>query len=455
MAKALKLFGLNTISAQQLAVFLPVWLWLCLLLGGASQGGVLPNLLLQLGAASLIALWIWRGSVLQLQREERFPVYLLVAALVWIGIMFVPLPPALWQLLPGRDFVAEGYRLLGIELPWLSMALTPERAVRSLLALLAPVAAWLIVRRLDEREKRRLLASFMAMAVISAALGLMQMSTGPASVLRFYSPTNTDAPVGFFANTNHLSVFLACTLPLAAAWVATAKPAKLPKRGILIGLGIFAAFIAVTLIVGRSLSGLAFLILAAIGAAHIIWGRFVSGRAKTAIIAGAAVALLVAVSALGAIGSGAIGAKFEDVPNSRATLTPVTIAAGNEMAPTGSGLGSFVQVYAMHQPDRYTSTTWVNHAHNDYAEIWLELGVSGIILVLAFLGWFVRQGYGLWHRRNDPETLIAQAAWMAGALLLSHSMVDYPLRTAALAAFFAAMLALICGTPKQPQTERG
>jgi O-antigen ligase len=431
------------------------WLWLCLILGGASQGGMIANLLLQAGAALFFAAWLWRGGRQRLGESERIPLALVVAAMAWIAIMFVPLPPTIWQILPGRDFVADGYKLLGMDLPWLSMAMAPERAVRSFLGLLAPLAAFFLVRRMDGFDLRRMIAGIVAIAAASAALGLIQQATGENSVLRFYSPTNRDVPVGMFANSNHLAVFLGCCLPLAAAWVATAKPERKPKRNHLIALSVLAAFLALTLIVGRSLAGLAFLILASIGAAHILWGRFASGRAKTAFLAGILIAAILAVGSLTAIGSGAIGSKFEDVPNSRGTMTPVTIEAGNSLAPIGGGLGSFTPIYAMHQPDRYTSTIWVNHAHNDYAEIWLELGLPGIIMVLLFLAWFAQQGWGLWQRRDDPETLIAQAAWMAGALLLLHSMVDYPLRTAALAAFFAAMVALVCGPTNPPKKVRG
>jgi O-Antigen ligase len=442
----------KTFERRWLAGF---WLWCCLILGGASQGGMAANLLLQLGAGLFLAAWLWRGGRQRIGESERIPVAIVVAAMAWIAIMFVPLPPAIWQILPGRDFVADGYRLLGMELPWLPMAMSPERAVRSFLGLLAPIAAFFLIRRMDGFDVRRMLAGVVIIAAASAALGLIQQATGENSVLRPYSPTNKDFPVGLFANSNHLAVFLGCCLPLAAAWVATAKPGRKPKRNQLIGLGILAGFLALTMIVGRSLSGLAFLILASIGAAHILWGRFADARTKTIFTAAIAVAALVAIGSIGAIGSGAIGSKFENVPNSRGLMTPVTIEAGANLAPVGGGLGSFAPVYAMHQPDRYTSTTWVNHAHNDYAEIWLELGVPGIILVFAFLTWFVRQGWGLWQRRNDPDTLIAQAAWMAGALLLLHSMVDYPLRTAALAAFFAGMVALVCGPTNPPKKVRG
>ena len=429
---------------QPLPVWLlPSWLWLCLIFGGASQGGVLANVMLQGGAACIIAIWLWRDGKLHLQRADHMPLAILAAAVLWIAIMFIPLPPALWQSLPGREFLTRGYRLLDMDLPWLSMALAPDRALRSVLALLAPITAYFLTRRMDAAQIRRMIIGFIIIAAISAALGLAQQATGQESILRLYDPTNRDSPVGFFANTNHFAVFLACSLPFAAAWVAMLDPKKPAKRKKLIGLALYAALIALVLIVGSSLAGLAFLILSLIGAAYILWGRFASGRAKLLFITGVSVAAIATLSSLTAIGTGAIGAKFEDAPNSRGNMTPVTVTAGMKMAPTGSGLGSFTQVYAMHQPDRYTSTTWVNHAHNDYAELYLELGIPGLLLIAAFLIWFVRAGFQIWQRRADPNIVIAQAAWLSIALLLMHSLVDYPLRTAAMASLFAVAIALV------------
>lgn len=430
---------------------LPAWLWLCLVFGGASQGAMLANVLLQGGAACIIAYWLWSDGQLHLHHTDRAPVVILAAAVLWIAIMFVPLPPSMWQSLPGREFVTRGYRLLDIPLPWLSMALAPDRALRSVLALLAPVVAFFLTRRMDNDQIRRMIAGIVVIAALSAALGLAQQATGPQSILRFYDPTNRDVPVGLFANTNHFAVFLACTLPIAAAWVATMKlkSKKSSKNNYLTGLAIYAALLALVMIVSTSLAGVAFLILSLIGAVYIIWGRSVSGRsissrAKVIFLTGVVVAAIVAAGSLGAIGTGAIGAKFENAPNSRGNMTPVTATAGMEMTPTGSGLGSFTQVYAMHEPDRFTSTTWVNHAHNDYAELYLELGIPGLLLISAFLIWFVRAGVQIWQRRADPSIVIAQAAWLSIALLLLHSVVDYPLRTAAMASFFAVAVALVC-----------
>ena len=436
-------FGKNGDILQQHSWLLPAWLWLCLIFGGASQGGMFANFILQMGGAFIIAAYLWRGGRLEWQNTDRMPVIILVAGLVWVGIMLIPLPPALWQMLPGREFVTRGYRLLNIDLPWLSMALAPDRSLRSLLALIAPVTAYFLTRQMDNAQIRRMLAGVAIIAALTAALGLAQQATGQQSILRFYNPTNSDVPVGLFANSNHFAVFLACSLPLAAAWVATLDPRKRPKRKYLFWLAIYAALLALVMIVGRSLAGIAFLIISIFGSAYILWGRFAAGRATLMILISIAVAAIIAAGSMAAIGSGAIGAKFEDAPNSRGNMTPVTLAAADIMAPTGSGLGSFAPVYAMHQPDRYTSTTWVNHAHNDYAELYLELGIPGIFLLALFLIWFARSGYRIWRKRTESDTLIGQAAWLSIALVLLHSFVDYPLRTAAMASIFAMAVALV------------
>jgi hypothetical protein len=436
-------FAKNKTAVMQNVWLLPAWLWLCLLLGGASQGAMLANAVLQLGGTAAIAVWLWYSGRLNMNGIDPVPMALFFASLLWVAIMFIPLPPAIWQLLPGREFVTQGYRLLGMDLPWLAMALAPDRAVRSLLGLIAPLVAYGLTLHMDKAQSRRMIAGIIAIAALSAVLGLAQQATGPQSLLRFYNPTNRDAPVGFFANTNHFAIFLACTIAFASAWVATVDPRKAPKRKYLAGLAVYVAVLAMVLIIGRSVAGIGFLAIALLASAYIIWGRFSAVRGKWLLLLGTVVAGALAIGAVAAIGTGTVGAKFEDVPNSRRNMTPVTAAAANSLAPVGGGLGSFAPVYAMHQPDRYTSNVWVNHAHNDYAELYLELGIPGLLLIAAFLIWFLRAGYRLWLKRAEPSMLMAQAAWLSIGLLLLHSIVDYPLRTAAMASMFAMAVALI------------
>jgi O-antigen ligase len=85
--------------------------------------------------------------------------------------------------------------------------------------------------------------------------------------------------------------------------------------------------------------------------------------------------------------------------------------------------------------------TWVIHAHNDYAEIALEGGLPAVALMIMFLGWWGTGAARVW-RAQDGGTF-ARAASIASAVILAHSLVDFPLRTAAISVTFAMCLALL------------
>lgn len=85
----------------------------------------------------------------------------------------------------------------------------------------------------------------------------------------------------------------------------------------------------------------------------------------------------------------------------------------------------------------------MNHAHNDWLELLLETGIPGMALAALLLFWGARRARAIW--RAEDRDRFAQAAVIAVTTMLLHSLVDYPLRTAALSAVFAACIALISG----------
>ncbi len=110
--------------------------------------------------------------------------------------------------------------------------------------------------------------------------------------------------------------------------------------------------------------------------------------------------------------------------------------------PLGSGVGSFSRVYSLFEDrSQLDPTTYVNHAHNDYLEIALETGVPGLIVLLLFLVWWGRAAWRAW--RVPDVSPYAQAASIASAAILVHSLVDFPLRTAAISAVFAMCLGIL------------
>jgi tetratricopeptide (TPR) repeat protein len=89
---------------------------------------------------------------------------------------------------------------------------------------------------------------------------------------------------------------------------------------------------------------------------------------------------------------------------------------------------------------------YVNHAHNDFIETWLEAGWPGAFLIAAFTCWWIGASVKIWRGVRTPHTGLALAGAVVVGLLLAHSAVDYPLRTPAL----ATMLAFACGLMIRP-----
>ncbi len=83
---------------------------------------------------------------------------------------------------------------------------------------------------------------------------------------------------------------------------------------------------------------------------------------------------------------------------------------------------------------------YVNHAHDEYVEVWMEAGVPGVALIGGFWAWWAVASRAV-LRRRDAGARLALAGSVVVGMLLVHSMVDYPLRTPAMAVVFA----LACG----------
>ena len=143
--------------------------------------------------------------------------------------------------------------------------------------------------------------------------------------------------------------------------------------------------------------------------------------------------------------------RFEADPldDARLAFVPTTIEAAKAFLPLGSGLGTFVPVYAsFERPEDTLLTLYVNRAHNDAAELFLETGVFGLALMVLFVSWLIWRSIAVWRTAppagaREVDWSLARAATIIIALILAHSFVDYPLRTGAITAIMAFFCALL------------
>lgn len=424
-------------------VVIPTFMILCVLLGGASLGGYLGNLVLQLTALPIIV-WALIHAQTGLPWPARTLQMLVGLLIVVVLLQLIPLPPALWTNLPGRAQVAEGFTLIEQPVPWMPVSLNPEGTIASLLWLLPAFAALLGIVRLGAYRSSTLAWCLIGVTVASVMAAALQLTGGSDSGFYFYQVTNFGFGVGFFANSNHQATLLLCTLPFAAALLANrgGKRGMKSASGLLIVLTGVALIIAVGLAINGSLAGAGLGVAVLLASAMLL--RFQSRTVPAWAPPAAALALAGAVALVffGPLSGGALLDDAETSTSSRDTMVSTTVKAAGDFLPLGSGVGTFPSVYRAYENPSETTQTWVNHAHSDVVEIALEAGIPGLLLMLALLIWWTRRAYVVWLKDERPDHF-ARAAVIASAAIIAHSFVDYPLRTAAISTLFAICLALM------------
>jgi len=434
-----------------------------MLLGGGTRPGFFSDVLLQLLSIPLLLLSASRlidllRSDAQKRRQVRWETIFCVAVVLLPIIQLVPLPPSLWTLLPNRASTIAVFDDLNRKLPWMPISVSPNDTWLTLPALIPPLAVYFGTVLLNYRERRMLSLVVIVLGIVSAFLGLMQMAQGPASSLRFFTITNETDAVGFFANRNHFAALLNVLILFAAAWaIDIAFDARFwhnlkafEARSI---AAITASLLAVMVLLAAqamtgSRAGMILMIVSLVGIYALVFSdrrhKFTATPINFLFVAaGTAILLAVQFGLYRALQRLSIG-PLED---SRVQFVRTTLDAVRAYLPFGSGLGTFVPVYEMFEKiDDLFAYRYLNHAHNDIVEFMLEAGVFAIALLGGFVAWLVSRAVKIWLRgavgARELDRLLARAAIIAIALVLAHSVVDYPLRTAAMMGVFVFACAL-------------
>jgi O-antigen ligase len=418
----------------------PAYLFACLILGGSAQGAW-QNMILQLLGLAIIAFAAAAPSNKRFLSMAKPPLYIALAAIGLVVLQSVPLPPDLWAT-GCRTVIATGFKLLGQPVPALPISVAPYASISSLFSFIPPLALFCGMTRLRAYEPTWIALAMVLGTLAGVLLGVIQVANPGSTHWYLYPETNFGSAVGFFANSAHMADLLVITLPFVAALAAVARTREIQgywaSALVLAGLG-FVLVVGIAL--NGALAGYA-LALPVIIASLLIVIRPHS-RWKKAIAAVAALTMIGSLGGLAAtgIGAGKLGSNAVISVQSRYDILATTGRAITDNLPWGTGLGSFVRVYPLYENADRVTNDYVIHAHDDYAEIALELGVPGIILMIIFLGWWVAAALAPWRVAGGGP--FARAASIASTAVLAHSLVDFPVRTAAISACFAAFCALL------------
>jgi O-antigen ligase len=416
-------------------VLLCAFLALAMLTGGGSRPDLPSHLILR-----PFSVLFGAGACLMLSRDDldriKVPLALILALAAIMLVQLVPLPPAIWTALPGRDVYAQGAGILGFEQPWRPITLSPARTWNSLMSLLPPLAGLLLFAAIPVAARGKVLITLIVLIAASAVLGLAQRAGPPGGALYLYSITNETSAVGFFANRNHQALMLACLFPLLGAFAAMPgrNGASAPVR-LWIALGGGVLLIPLVLATG-SRSGAVLSLVGLLFAALLFrGGGGVPGRVRPLFIwalVGAAIVGMVVLTLVFARADSLYRLFGDDIDTDLRIqlLRPMTdlILA---TFPFGIGFGAFEPVFRVVEPADMLQRAYVNNAHNDLLQVVVEGGLPAILLLLTFLFWLAGRSWRVWTARApfSPSDTMARLGTLLAVMILAASLVDYPLRT--------------------------
>lgn len=446
------------LSASQVA--LGAVLVIMLALGGGSAQAPSAQVAAELIGLGLLIVPLLRAPFGTLYTQDRLFAWLALGLCALMLAQLVPLPAALWSSWPGRALFAQGDMLMAghvLARPW---SLDPDATMSAAIFLIPAAAIGLRMRISDDFVETWIMA-WLAFLACSLLLALAQVSSAFGQ-MHLYANSHSGLPVGLFANRNHQAIAMVCAIPLAAGLnrkqhdLAVARRQQLPG-GWLFGLAVAGG--AVGALLTGSRAGGALLVPALLAALGIYFnGRGKPGQTRMiflATLAGLAAVVLVGLLLTWVQPGGALGlllSRSYTDEDDRYVFWPVVIRMIAKYAPWGTGFGSFRRAFEVDEPTGQLAPLYLNHAHNDWLEFTLEAGIAGVVLAAGFLVWLAARWGPSW--RGEMADPLRQAAGTVVMLLLVHSCYDYPLRTVALSACFAACLAVL-SRPADRRSTRG
>ena len=379
----------------------------------------------------------WRDGFTAISRAPLAGRVALLGIAVLPLLQLIPLPPALWQELPGQELRRATLDLVGLGGSWQPMTLEPASTALSAVLAIGFVAfvGWLL--RLSETDFRHLLLVAFTLVLLAIVSGLLQVvSDGQFPQLQ---ATNMGATmIGFFANKNHMALILACSILLFGIFISqTALTAK-RRHAAVIGYLVFALVCIVTT---NSRAGLGLGLLAsAFVLADLARGMPLKWRVGVV-----ALIVLLAVLVMSSSAFEVVSGRVEDVGDDlRWRIATWSWPLAERYGLLGSGIGGFKTLFAANEQLSWVKPTFVNAAHNDYLQLVIECGLPGVVLlgclIASLVGSF--RAFRALAPRNPHRREIALGLAIL-ALFAIHSAVDYPLRRPAAWAFFALALVAV------------
>ena len=458
-----------------MARLLLVAAWLLVAWGALAFGAVYPWAWRPLiaGAAFTGIAALWYAAKRDGNAGDR--AVLACLALVGLGavLQLIPLPPAFVEAVSPNTprLLAEqnlAFAVAESREPY-PLSIAPVATAHALLILVALALLLSGLTRLLRLTGARALCTWLVgLGVALALVGIVQKALlgdhafGGMKIYGFWAPQNKlTTPFGPFVNRNHFAGWMLMAIPLAlglglgwaeranrrrhAGWRDLIGRLSSPEAGRAQLMAIAVVVMGLSLLMTRSRSGLAGLVIAMGIAAAVAGRRLVSGTARLAAAAGIGAMLLFIVAVAGGdIAQRFAGTGFTEL---RPRIWRDSIAVARDFPVAGTGLNTFGTAMLTYQ--RSLPGVRVREAHNDYLQILVE---GGVLLALPAAAALVALVIAIRRRftagDDDTMTRWLRAGAAAGLTAIAlQSLVEFSLQMPGNAVLCVVLMAVALHAP--------
>jgi O-antigen ligase len=290
----------------------------------------------------------------------------------------------------------------------------------------------------EETDRKNFALTLIGFGVCYAFFALAQSLTSEGKFFWVYTPRFHGAIYGSYVNHDHYAGLMEMLVPFPLV-VCMGHRLRGGKRAL---VAFSAIVMASTIFLSRSRGGmLSFVVEIAVFAALALRQR------KNSRVALGLIAVCVFVLAfLVFVGKGQVLGRLGDLgPGIRWNMSKDCIRMFSHRPVLGWGFGTFPTAYPAYRS--FYTNLFVNEAHNDYAQLLVETGLVGFVVMLWFLVLLYQRGLPTsdrWELRWDGAVSLAALLGCTG--ILFHSLVDFNLQIPANAALFY----VLCGLAASP-----
>lgn len=432
-------------SGSKIAIIAPAILIFSVLSFGSVE--IWSSTIVTVSVFTLFILWIVTkgesGDTGQSDVPERKQegIYLFVALSILITYFFIqmlPMPPALLRYISPHSFDLYSFYSVDIN-PKMHISLYAYKTQIECIKMLTYATFFILlafsIRDLHTLEK--LIKILSCFGFVLAVFAIIQMATWNGKLYWFRLVTE-GSPFGPFVNRNHYAGLMGMLIPLTLGLAFTRK-----RRERQMLFGFFGIIMSISLFLSLSRAGIiSFLAGIALFALFLLWNKF---KAKK--IWALAAFLFIIFLYLLYLGIDPIIDRFYKTDITREARIAVwaeTIKAFKDFYLTGSGLGTFINVFQLYSPEAIVYI--YDHAHNDYLEFILEAGAIGTFLLLIFLFFLIRCIVrGSW----DGKTGIIKISMLSSITTIAiHSIFDFNLHIPSNALMLSAIFGMAIAITK-------